>query len=131
MFALPALVLVDVWQWTPFVAILFYGSLLAVPDRLIDSARLDGASETQILRSIVSPHLISASIAIAIVRLIDLIKEFDKVYILTQGGPSNSTELISIFIWRTGFRHWDLGYAACLSLLVYVVIRRLERATNL
>ena len=120
-FALPALVFVDVWQWTPFVAVILFAGMAVIPKRLVEVAIVDGATSWQLIRTVYIPQLFPTILAVTIIRLIDLMREFDKPFILTGGGPSTATELISLYIWRIGFRQWNVGYAAALSLIVYAL----------
>jgi multiple sugar transport system permease protein len=120
--ALPAVIAVDVWQWTPFVALLLFAGIVAVPRPFVESAMVDGASGLQVALTIVIPQIRPTLFAVGLVRFIDLIREFDKVFVLTGGGPSDSTELVSLLVWRVGFKYWEISSAAALSIIVYVLI---------
>lgn len=107
----------DVWQWTPFVAIMIYAALRQVPEDLREAARLDGASEWQIFRTILLPLTLPSLAAIFVLRLIMAFKTFDLIYILTFGGPGNSTALPSFGIWHLAIRSFDVGTAAAQTVL--------------
>ncbi|NLF79422.1 MAG: sugar ABC transporter permease, partial [Chloroflexi bacterium] len=115
-----SIVLTDVWQWSPFVFLIILSGLQAIPQYLLDAARVDGASGWQEFRHVIWPMLIP-SVAVAVTfRFIDALKIFDIVYMLTAGGPGNATEVIALYIYRTAFRFGRLGYAAALGVLVLV-----------
>jgi multiple sugar transport system permease protein len=116
------LAIVDIWQWAPFVTLLLLAVRLALPQSYVEAALLDGATSYQAFRDVTLPLLQPALVSIAIVRAVDVFKEFDKVYVLTGGGPGTASELVSLHLWRTAFKYWDFGYAAALSVIVYVVL---------
>jgi multiple sugar transport system permease protein len=113
--ALPSIVLVDVWQWTPFVFLILLAGLQAIPEEPYEAARMDGSSAFQTFRHITLPLLTPAILVALLLRTMDLLRLFDQVFILTQGGPGFSTETISLYIYKTAFRFYDFGYAAALS----------------
>jgi multiple sugar transport system permease protein len=119
--AMLSVILVDVWEWTPFLFLLLTAGLQAIPQDPIEAARLDGASAWQILRDIRLP-LLKPVIALALLlRAMDLIRIFDQIFILTQGGPAFATETVSLYIYRTGFRFGQFGYAAAMSFVVLLL----------
>ncbi|MCS7240678.1 MAG: sugar ABC transporter permease [Candidatus Bipolaricaulota bacterium] len=120
--AMEAIVLVDLWQWTPFVLLLILAGLQSIPDYLYEAAQLDGASGFQMFRHITLP-LLSFQIKLAVLlRLIDTFRVFDKVYAMTGGGPGYATETISLYIYREGFRYFHLGYAGAASLVMVFLV---------
>jgi multiple sugar transport system permease protein len=119
---LPTVMLVDVWEWTPFVALVFLAGLLSLPREPFEAAIMDGARPWQVFRDITVPLLRPIIALVLLLRGIDAFKEFDKVFILTGGGPGTATELISIYAWRVNFRNWDLGYGAVCAFMVYLVV---------
>ncbi len=120
--AMPAIIIADVWQWTPFMFLLLLAGLKSLPVELFESARIDGASSWQIFRYVTVP-LLEPIIAIAIIiRFMDAFREFDKIFQLTGGGPGVATETISLFIYRNGFRYFKMGYASALSYLTLIII---------
>lgn len=120
--AMKSIVLVDVWQWTPFVLLLILAGLQSIPDYLYEAAQLDGASGLQAFRYITLP-LLSFQIKLAVLlRLIDTFRIFDKVYAMTGGGPGYATETISLYIYREGFRYFNLGYAGAASLVMVLLV---------
>jgi multiple sugar transport system permease protein len=121
-YALLTIIIADIWEWTPFVAIVLLSGLLALPLEPFESARVDGASEWQIFRSITLPLLRPIVFVVLILRTTDAIKMFDIPFVLTQGGPGDLTESISLYIYRVGLYFFDPSYAACLTMAVMVIV---------
>jgi multiple sugar transport system permease protein len=117
-----AIILVDVWEWAPFLAIIYLAGLQSVPTDLEEAARVDGASAWQQLRGVTLPLLKPILIIGVLFRLIDAIKTFDLVYTTTKGGPGTTTELFSLKVFDTAFLGFDLGYAAALSALAVIIV---------
>jgi len=112
----------DVWEWTPFVTLVILAGLLSLPREPFEAAVMDGAGPWQVFRDITVPLLRPIIALVLLLRGIDAFKEFDKVFILTGGGPGNTTELLSIYTWRVNFKNWDLGYGATCAFMVYLVV---------
>lgn len=120
--ALTAIVLIDIWQWTPFVTLVMLAGLLSLPREPFEAAIMDGAGRLRVFRDVTLPLLRPIIGLVLLLRGIDAFKEFDKVFILTGGGPGTATELLSIYIYRVAFRDWDLGYAAVCAFMMYLVV---------
>ena len=116
--ALAAVVVVDVWEWTPFVFLILLAGLQAIPEEPYEAARIDGSGPWQTFRHITLPLLAPAILVALLLRTFDLLRLFDQVFILTQGGPGFATETISLYIYKTAFRFYDFGYAAALSFVL-------------
>ena len=114
--ALVAVILMDVWEWTPLVTIIVLAGLSSMPDEVIQAARVDGASYWQRLRYIVMPLISGVAIVALLVRSMDAIRFFDIIFITTNGGPADATKIIPIRLYETAFRFFDLGYAAAIGL---------------
>lgn len=114
--------LVDFWQWAPFVVLVFLAARLSLPVAPREAALMDGARPFQIFRDVTIPFMLPTMGVIFLIRAIDSFKEFDKVFILTGGGPGSASEMSSIYIWRVAFKQWDFGYGAALCTIVYLVI---------
>ncbi len=115
------LVVADVWQWTPFLFIIFVAGLQAQDEEVEEAARLDGASWAQIFWNISLPAL-KPVIAVAVVlRGIDITTMFTNVFIMTKGTPGGTTETISYFIYRQGFRAFNFGYASAISVVMLAI----------
>lgn len=117
-----AVILTDVWQWSPFVFIILLAGIRSIPSSIYDAARVDGASGWNLFRHITWPWLIPSATAALAFRLIDAFKMFDIVYMLTYGGPSSSTEVLSLYVYRTAFRFANLGYAAALAVAMLILM---------
>lgn len=116
--AFGALMIIDIWEWTPFVMLILLAGLTAMPKAPIEAATLDGASRWQILRHVQLPLIRPLIIIALMLRTIDASKIFDTIYVLTGGGPGDATEVISSFAYRTNFLKWDLGYGAAVCLVL-------------
>ena len=120
--ALFAMILTDVWQWTPFMFLVLLAGLSSVNPELHEAASLDGAGWWEQLRDVSLPG-IARVIAVAVLfRALDAFKIFDLVYMFTQGGPGTSTESISWYIYQLGFKFFRLGYASAVSYLVVILL---------
>ncbi|MDR7523246.1 MAG: sugar ABC transporter permease [Armatimonadota bacterium] len=112
---------VDVWQWTPFVFLVCFAGLQAVPHDVVEAARVDGAGGWGLFRLIEFPYLKSLVLLLLVFRFTDTFRVFDHVMVLTAGGPGTSTEFVSVYLYRIAFKFFDLGYAAAIGLYVVVV----------
>ncbi len=117
--AMLALVLVDVWQMTSFMFLMMLAGLQGVPQELYDSSSIDGASGWQRLINVIIPVLKPVILIAAMIRTMEGFRIFDLVYVLTEGGPSNSTEVISLKAYNIAFRQFEMGRAAAYS---YVIV---------
>jgi len=120
--SLPAVMIVDIWQWTPFVVLILLSGLRAIPDELHEAAVVDGAGRFQAFRNVTWPLLAWPVMIVLLIRSMDAFKIFDVVYGLTFGGPGNSTTTVSFFIYRQGFGQFNLGYAAAMSWIVFIIV---------
>lgn len=120
--ALNAAVAMDVWKSTPFVALLLVAGLQGIPRELYHAAALDGASRWTVLRRIVLPLLAPVILVALIFRTIDAFRVFDSIYVLTGGGPANSTETLSIYAYKTLFQALEFGYGSALAVSVFVLV---------
>ena len=116
--AFVAVVAVDVWQWTPFVFLVLLAGLQAIPQEPYEAALIDGSSRWQTFRHVTLPLLKPAILIVLLLRTMDLLRVFDQIFILTEGGPGFATEMISLYIYRTAFRFFDFGYAAAMSFVL-------------
>ncbi|MCS0494021.1 sugar ABC transporter permease [Ancylobacter sp. MQZ15Z-1] len=126
--AFAAIAVMDIWQWTPFCALIFLAGLSMVPGEIEEAARLETSSKLALLRYVQLPYLLPGLTAVMILRSADVLKLFDMVFVMTRGGPGSATDLISIYIQRVGFRIFDLGTAsaqAILLLIITIIISRL------
>ncbi|THF56391.1 carbohydrate ABC transporter permease [Ollibium composti] len=120
--ALAGVLLPEIWQWTPFMVLIFLAGLRALPPEPYEAAMIDGASQWQIFRRITLP-MMSKVIAIAVlIRGIDLFRVFDYVFVMTSGGPGTSTYTLSLYAWQQTFSFVKWGYGATLSLVTLAII---------
>jgi multiple sugar transport system permease protein len=119
--ALASVIMVDIWQWTPFMFLVLLAGLQAIPQEPYEAARVDGSSAWQTFRYITLPLLKPAILIALLLRTMDLLRVFDQIFILTEGGPGFATETISLYIYRTAFRFGDFGYAAAMSFVLLIV----------
>jgi multiple sugar transport system permease protein len=122
-FAMPAVILVDVWQWTPFVILTILAGLQSLPEDPIEAAHMDGASYWQIFRHVTLPQLKPIILVVLLIRTIDAFnRSFDVVWTLTNGGPGIITELLSLRIYRIAFKYWETGYASAISWIYLIIV---------
>jgi multiple sugar transport system permease protein len=119
---MPVIMMIDVWQWTPFVTLVMLAGLLSLPKEPFEAAVMDGAGPVQIFRDVTLPLMRPIIALVLLLRGIDAFKEFDKVFILTGGGPGIATEMLSIYAFRINFKDWDLGYGAVCAFMIYLVV---------
>jgi multiple sugar transport system permease protein len=119
--ALASVIAVDVWQWTPFMFLVLLAGLQAIPQEPYEAARVDGSSAWQTFRHVTLPLLKPAILIALLLRTMDLLRVFDQIFILTEGGPGFATETISLYIYRTAFRFFDFGYAAAMSFVLLIL----------
>jgi multiple sugar transport system permease protein len=113
-----SVIAVDVWQWTPFVFLVLLAGLQAIPQEPYEAALIDGSNRWQTFRHVTLPLLKPAILIALLLRTMDLLRVFDQIFILTEGGPGFATETISLYIYRTAFRFFDFGYAAAMSFVL-------------
>ena len=116
--AMMSVIAVDVWQWTPFVFLVLLAGLQAIPQEPYEAALIDGSSRWQTFWHVTLPLLKPAILIVLLLRTMDLLRVFDQIFILTEGGPGFATETISLYIYRSAFRFFDFGYAAAMSFVL-------------
>jgi multiple sugar transport system permease protein len=119
--ALYTLILIDVWQWTPFMIIAFYAGLQALPLNPYRAAQIDGASPVQMFVRITVPLMMPLMAVMVLLRIIDAFKVFDTIFLLTGGGPGNATESPSVFGYKLVFEFWKLGEASAFAVVIWVL----------
>lgn len=119
-YALYALVFVDVWQWTPFVALAFFAGLQGLPVGPYRAASVDGASSMQQFFRLTLPMMTPLLAVIGLIRFIDAFKIFDSIFILTAGGPGVTTESPSVLAYKMSFEQWRIGESAAMAVIVWL-----------
>jgi multiple sugar transport system permease protein len=117
--AIPSLVLVDTWQWSPMIALILLAAMQSVPAEHYEAARIDGASGWQSFWHITIPSIRSAIVVALILRAVDALKTFDIIYVITEGGPGIASETLNVLAFKTGFQFFHAGYAA--TLLIFLM----------
>jgi len=120
--AIISLIIVDVWQWTPFMILTILAAFEALPEELFKAAIVDGGTQFKIFQRITLPVALPVIVTIVLLRTIDAFKVFDTVYILTGGGPGTATEMLNFYIYLKGFRAFDLGYGTAMSWMQLIII---------
>lgn len=122
--ALPTLILVDTWEWVPFMIIVLLAGLQSLPPDVFEAAAADGASSFQVFRHITFPMILPTSVTVILIRGLESFKLFDIVAVMTGGGPGNATESVTWYAYLTALTFGRLGYASAIaySLLILVTI---------
>ena len=120
--ALYGIILVDIWQWTPFMVLAFFAGLQSLPVNPYKAAAVDGATPIQIFFRITLPMMSPLLAVIALLRLIDAFKIFDSIFILTNGGPGSVTESPSVFAYKGTFEFWRIGETSALAVAVWILV---------
>ncbi|RLE08502.1 hypothetical protein DRZ78_00945 [Candidatus Aerophobetes bacterium] len=121
-FALLSIMIVDMWQWTPFMFLVLYAGLLFLSKEPLEAAKIDGASEWQLFRYLTIPLLTPIIVVVLLIRTMDIIKLFDTVYVLTRGGPGDATEVLTLYNFRVGLNYFYMGRAAAISWIIAAII---------
>jgi multiple sugar transport system permease protein len=121
-FAMPAIILMAAWKNFGFNMIIFIAGLQAIPDRLYEAARLDGAGSWAQFRYITLPQLAPTFLFVALMTMIGYLQLFAEPYVMTQGGPANATLSLVMLMYQEGFRWWNMGFAAALAFVLFVII---------
>lgn len=121
-FAFVSILVVDAWQWTPFVFLVLYAGLRTLPTEPFEAARVDGASAWRTFADITFPMLIPASIAAILLRAIEAFKLFDIVFYVTGGGPGGATGTVSLLGYFTALRSGNMGYGAAMTVVLLLTV---------
>lgn len=120
--ALIAVIITDIWQWTPFFTLILLSGMVHLPEEPFEAAKVDGASALQSFYYITLPLLLPVILIGLLLRLIDAFRVFDLIYVMTEGGPGMCTEVLSLSIYRTGLIHKSLGYASSMSYIFLAIL---------
>jgi multiple sugar transport system permease protein len=119
---IPTLVMVETWQWTPLVMLIVLGGITSLPIDPYEAAVIDGANGWQMFRYITLPLVWPFIVVAAAMRIIDALKAFDTIFVITNGGPGTSSETINMLLYQTAFGYYDLGYASAMVVVFFVLI---------
>ncbi|MCA0342015.1 MAG: sugar ABC transporter permease [Proteobacteria bacterium] len=132
--ALVAIVIAETWEWFPFTLLLLLAALQMIPDEPIEAAIIDGAGRWQIFRYVVLPYIFPTLIVAALFRLIDSLKAFPLIYVLTGGGPGTATEVTNFYAFQQSFNYANWGYGSAIATLIVagsfalsMIVSRLSR----
>lgn len=120
--AIVVLIVIEVWQWTPFVVLLLLAGLQSLPPEVFEAARVDNIPAWRRFLGITLPMLLPLSVAVVFIRLIEGMKIIDTVFVLTGGGPGTATETLTLFAYNEGFKKFNLGMTSALSFLFLLVV---------
>ncbi|HEY0909372.1 MAG TPA: sugar ABC transporter permease [Bradyrhizobium sp.] len=120
--AMKTLVMVDVWQWTPFIFVIVFARLQALPQDVFEAAQIDGAGPIGTFRHVTLPLLMPAIVFAAVFRAVDAFRSFDLIYGLSYGGPARSTTTLSFFTFQNGFQFQNYGYAAAVAYMMLLIL---------
>lgn len=120
--AMPAIMAADIWQWTPFCFLLCLAAFQSLPYDPYEAAAVDGASDWQVFRRLTLPLVLPSVIVTFLFRLLIALKVFDLVFMLTYGGPGTSTQVASFYIYKVAFTTFKTGYGAAMTVLVFLLI---------
>jgi multiple sugar transport system permease protein len=112
----------DIWQWTPFFALVLYAAILGVPHEIIEAAKVDGASPVRIVRSVILPTIKPVVVVVGLLQLMRLFNTFDLVYVLTNGGPGDYSRTLSFSLFREGLINFNIGVAAAMTIIILLIL---------
>lgn len=118
----PAILIAEVWQWTPFMFLLLYAALSNVDREQLEAAQIDGASWWMTFRRIVLPAILPVMFIAVLIRALDLFRIFDVIWTMTSGGPGTFTETISIYAYQMAFREFEISYSSAIAFLVIFIL---------
>ena len=118
--AMVALVGSDVWHWTPYLTLVLIGGLATVPQDAREAAMIDGAGSWRVFVDVTLPSILPVLAVCLVLKTIFSLKMFDQVYMLTNGGPGNSTQTLAHYIYFNGFKYYNMGYASAVSYLLVI-----------
>ena len=116
--ALPAIIIADIWEWFPFTLLMLLAALQMMPSEPLEAARIDGANAWQVFRHVVLPLLRPAMVVTILFRLIESVKAFPLIFVMTGGGPGTVTEVTNYYAFLQGFTYSLIGYSAAISVVV-------------
>jgi multiple sugar transport system permease protein len=117
-----SILIIDIWQWTPFVFLLIYATMQGIPESQYEAAKIDGANAFNQFIYVTIPNIFNGIMLVILLRTIDSFRLFDKVNILTKGGPANSTATITQYIYEHGIRNLKVGYGSAASIIMTFLV---------
>jgi multiple sugar transport system permease protein len=123
---MPSLILVDIWEWTPMIALIVLAGLVSLPKDPYEAAIVDGANKFQVFWHITLPLLKPTIYSAVLLRLIDALKTFDIIYATTQGGPGTASQTLNIYGYVLGFQYFKIGQASALLMIFFAIVLALS-----
>jgi multiple sugar transport system permease protein len=120
--SMPAIVLLAVWKNFGYNMLIFIAGLQSIPDQLYEAARIDGATPFEQFKNVTLPMLAPTSLFVGLTTMIGYFQLFSEPYVMTQGGPMNSTLSITLLMYQQGFRWWNMGNAAAIAFVLFAII---------
>lgn len=120
--ALLGVIIQDIWHWTPFLMLIFYSGLLSLPREPYEAAMVDGSTRWQILKNVTLPLMRPFFLIGILLRTMDAFKVFDEIYMMTQGGPGDATEVVNMYVYRQTFRYFSIGDGAAMAVVILGII---------
>lgn len=120
--AFPTLAAIEIWRSTPFVMIVILAGLAALPQEPFEAALIDGARPLQTIRFITIPLLWPIIILITLIRSMDAFRSFDLIYVMTRGGPADSTKTLTMYAYETGFVLFDVGKSSAIIYIITIIL---------
>jgi multiple sugar transport system permease protein len=117
-----SMIIIDTWQWTPFIMLITLAGLSALPTEPYESAVIDGASPVQLFWYLTLPMLRPTLMVALMFRSIDALKTFDIIYVITQGGPAYASETLNLYGFSQGFLYFNMGYGSALLILYFMLV---------
>jgi ABC-type sugar transport system permease subunit len=120
--AMPAIVIMTIWRFTGYIMLIYLGGLQAIDNELLEAASVEGAGRLATFWKITFPLLSPTTLFVVITTLITMLQNFETVYIMTQGGPVNSTNMLVLYIYQNAFQFFEAGYASTVSVVLFVIM---------
>lgn len=120
--ALPSVVVIEAWKSMGLYMMIYLAGLQAVPTELLDAARVDGANAFQRFRHVTNPAMTPYVAVTLTLGMLDAMRSFEAIYMLTQGGPQDATLTLGYYVWQTAFRNYDMGYASAIGLVMWAIM---------
>jgi multiple sugar transport system permease protein len=119
---LPAIILIDIWQWSPLVMVIVLASLQSIPVDIYDSSKIDGANSFQTFIYITVPHLKPSLMLAVLIRTMDSLRTFDLIFSMTQGGPGTASQNINLLMYNTGFEFFQISKVSTMAIILMILI---------
>jgi ABC-type sugar transport system permease subunit len=120
--ALPALIIMSIWRFAGYDMLLFLGGLQSISVDLLEAARIDGAGAWSLFWKIKFPLLSPTTLFVAVTSFITMFQNFDTVYVMTQGGPVNSTNMMVFYLYQNAFQFFEAGYASAIAIVLFIIV---------